>query len=197
MGENKTDEEIQRQRGLGTAGGRLKVGEEEKSFLLADLGASLTHWLRGVGSQNHLPCAVASSVTRKKVGDTQLEASQSRAPTVRPQHPKSMFNSGLSPGMFYRDMQLRGLGYSPSTGKGSVAGDKKVAPGRVVCVLNYRLPAHSQGWLTRPPLLGSGSQPITSQIGAAVLTKQEKHTPGSYRCRYPVLIRQREGSLQS
>lgn len=104
MGENKRDEEIQRKRGLGTAGGRLRVGEEEKSFLLDGLGASLTHWLRGIGSQNHLPCTVASSVTKKKVRDTQLEASQSRAPTVHPHHPKSMFNSGPSPGMFYRDM---------------------------------------------------------------------------------------------
>lgn len=84
MGKNKRDEEIQRKRELGTARGRLRVGEEEKSFLSDGLGASLTHWLRGVASQNHLPCAVASSVTRKKVGDTQLEASQSRAPTVRP-----------------------------------------------------------------------------------------------------------------
>lgn len=32
-----------------------------------------------------------------------------------PQHPKSMFNGGLSPGMLYWDMQLQGLGYSPGT----------------------------------------------------------------------------------
>ena len=53
-----------------------------------------------------------------------------------------MFSGGPSPGMLYQDMQLQGLGYSPRTGKGSVAGDKKVAPGRVVCVLNCGLPAH-------------------------------------------------------
>lgn len=135
--------------------------------------------------------------TGARVGDSSVRLPQSGAPTVCGdclQYPKSMFNGGLSPGMLYRDMQLQGLGYSPSTGKGSVAGDKKVAPGRVVCVLSCGLPAHPQACLTKLPLLGSGSQPITSQIGAAVLTRQEKHTPSSCRCRYPILIRQREGS---
>ena len=96
--------------------------------------------------------------------------------------------------MLYQDMQLQGLGYTPNAGKRSAAGDKKVAPGRAVCVLNCRLTAHPQGRLTRPPLLGAGSQPIASQIGAAVLTRQEKHTPSLSRCRYPILIRWREGS---
>lgn len=135
--------------------------------------------------------------TGKRVGNTQSEAPPISSPTVCgdcPQHPKSMFNSGPSPGMLYPDMQLQGLGYSPSTGQGSVAGDKKVAPGRAVCVLNCGLSAHPQGRLTRPPLLGSGSQPISSQIGAAVLTRQEKYTPSSYRCHYPILIGWREGS---
>lgn len=96
--------------------------------------------------------------------------------------------------MLYQDTRLQGLGCSLSIGKGSVAGDKKMAPGRVVCVLNCELPAYPWGQLTRPPLLGSGSQPIASQIGAAVLTRQEKHAPSSSRCCYSVLIRQREGS---
>lgn len=82
-------------------------------------------------------------------------------------------------------MQLQALGYSPSTSK--VGGDKKVAPKRIVCVLNCGLPAYSWGQLTRPPLSGSGSQPTARKIGAAVLTRQEKHTPSSYRCCYPTL----------
>lgn len=96
--------------------------------------------------------------------------------------------------MLYRDTQLLGLGCSLGTGKGSVAGDKKMAPGRVVCVLNCELPAYPWGQRTRPPLLGSGSQPTGSQIGAAVLTRQEKRAPSASRCCYPILIRQREGS---
>lgn len=154
-----------------------------------------------MGNQVCLPCAVVFSGSPRprggEWGTLSWRIPQSGVPTVCddcPQHPKSMFNSGPSPGMLYQDMQLQGLGYSPSTGKGSVARDKKVAPGRVVCVLNCGLPAHPRGQLTRPPLLGSGSQPITSQIGAAVLTRQGKHTPSSYRCRYPILIRRREGS---
>lgn len=142
-------------------------------------------------------CGFLTQPSGTRMGDSSVRLPQSGAPPVCgdcPQHPKSMFNGGLSPGMLYRDMQLQGLGYSPSTGKGSVAGDKKVAPGRVVCVLSCGLPAQPQACLTKLPLLGSGSRPIASQIGAAVLTRQEKHTPSLCRCRYPILIRQREGS---
>lgn len=66
-----------------------------------------------------------------------------------------------------------------------------------LCVCESRAPSTPPRWLTRPPLLGAGSQPITGQIGAAGLTRQEKHTPSSYRCRYPILIRPREGIQQS
>ena len=114
--------------------------------------------------------------------------------TVPSTHRGAMYSGGPGPAMLYRDMQLQGLGYTPNAGKRSVAGDKKVAPGRAVCVLNCRLSAHPQGRLTKPPLLGIGFQPIAGQIGAAVLTRQEKHTPSLSRCRYPILIRWREGS---
>ena len=114
--------------------------------------------------------------------------------TVPSTHRGAMYSGGPGPAMLYRDMQLQGLGYTPNVGKRSVAGDKKVAPGRAVCVLNCRLAAHPQGRLTKPPLLGAGFQPIAGQIGAAVLTRQEKHTPSLSRCRYPILIRWREGS---
>ena len=131
--------------------------------------------------------------------DTQPEAPQTGVPTGygdSPQHSHRgvMYSGGPGPAMFYRDMQLQGLGYTPNAGKRSVAGDKKVAPGRAVCVLNCRLAAHPQGRLTRPPLLGAGFQPIAGQIGAAVLTRQEKHTPSLSRCRYPILIRWRDWS---
>lgn len=66
-----------------------------------------------------------------------------------------------------------------------------------LCVCESRAPSTPPRWLTRPPLLGAGSQPITGQIGAAGLTRQEKHTPSSYRCHYPILIRPREGIQQS
>lgn len=147
-----------------------------------------------------LSCAASPRALRGEWGTLSQRLPKSGTPAVYgdcPRHPKSVFSSGPGPGMIYPDMQLQGLGYSPSTGKGLAAGDKKVAPGRVVCVLSCGLPAHPRGRLTRSPLLGHGSRPITGQIGAAVLTRQEKHTPSSYRCRYPILIRWREGSEQS
>jgi hypothetical protein len=62
---------------------------------------------------------------------------------VAAQHPNQCLTVAQAQECSIWDMQLQGVGLQPSVaGKGSVAGDKKVAPGRVVCVLNCGLPTH-------------------------------------------------------